>query len=185
MGQSPITTPTATANFVFLAEGRPNDRNQIEYSMCLIWPKNTDLSALKKAFDAAGKEKFGDKWAMVQKASSFRNIFHDGDIDKMGRDEYKNSIYLNCKSRFPVGCCQYMKDPVTGQMENLVIDPSEVYSGCKVQVGLSFNGYDSNGNKGVSAGLAGVRKVAEGERLDGGVRDVTALFDGVDVDLPF
>lgn len=48
-----------------------------------------------------------------------------------------------------------------------IIDQSEVYSGCYCNVSVTFYGYNSNGNRGIAAGLGNVQFVKDGEALGG------------------
>ena len=40
-----------------------------------------------------------------------------------------------------------------------ILDQSEVYSGCYGRVSITFYAYNSNGNKGIAAGLGNVQKL--------------------------
>ena len=46
-----------------------------------------------------------------------------------------------------------------------ILDQSEVYSGCYGKVSITFYAYNSNGNKGIAAGLVNVQKLRDGEPL--------------------
>lgn len=50
-----------------------------------------------------------------------------------------------------------------------ITDVQELYSGCYGRAILNFYVYDTNGNKGLTAGLNGVMKLSDGEPLSGGV----------------
>ncbi len=51
-----------------------------------------------------------------------------------------------------------------------ITDPLELYSGCYVRASINFFAFNTNGNKGVAAGLGNIQKWAEGEPLNGRVR---------------
>lgn len=59
---------------------------------------------------------------------------------------------------------------------NLILDESEVYSGCYVNIAVQFYGYSNSGNKGISASLIGVQKVKDGERLGGPALEAEDVF---------
>ena len=42
---------------------------------------------------------------------------------------------------------------------------TEVYSGCYGRISVNFYGYNSNGNRGVAAGLGNIQKLKDGEAL--------------------
>ena len=45
------------------------------------------------------------------------------------------------------------------------LDQTEVYSGCYGRISVNFYGYNSNGNRGVAAGLGNIQKLKDGEAL--------------------
>ena len=53
------------------------------------------------------------------------------------------------------------------QAAQVILDRSEVYSGCYARVSLNFYAFNSNGNKGVACGLGNIQKVRDGEPLGG------------------
>ena len=60
-----------------------------------------------------------------------------------------------------------------------IIDQSEVYSGCYGRISVTFYGYNSNGNRGIAAGLGNIQKLKDGEPL-GGRNSATDDFSTVD-----
>lgn len=50
-----------------------------------------------------------------------------------------------------------------------ITEPSELFSGCYGRAIINFYGYDTQGNKGISAGLNGIMKLHDGEPLGGGI----------------
>ena len=46
-----------------------------------------------------------------------------------------------------------------------ILDQTEVYSGCYGRISVNFYGYNSNGNRGVAAGLGNIQKLKDGEAL--------------------
>lgn len=59
-----------------------------------------------------------------------------------------------------------------------ITDPQELYSGCYGRAIINFYVYDTQGNKGISAGLNGVMKLYDGEPLGGGVVTDSDWDDG-------
>lgn len=49
----------------------------------------------------------------------------------------------------------------------IILDQSEVYSGCYGRISVTFYGYNSNGNRGIGAGLGNIQKLEDGEALGG------------------
>jgi hypothetical protein len=48
-----------------------------------------------------------------------------------------------------------------------ILDQSEAYSGCYGKISVTFYGYNSNGNRGIAAGLGNIQKLKDGESLGG------------------
>ena len=42
-----------------------------------------------------------------------------------------------------------------------------MYSGCYGKISVNFYGYNSNGNRGIAAGLGNIQKLKDGESLGG------------------
>ncbi|WP_312339036.1 ssDNA-binding protein [Anaerospora hongkongensis] len=61
-----------------------------------------------------------------------------------------------------------------------VLDQSEVYSACYGRISVTFYGYNSNGNRGIAAGLGNIQKLKDGEPLGGGHVKAADDFDTVD-----
>ncbi|MEA5064711.1 MAG: DUF2815 family protein, partial [Eubacteriales bacterium] len=59
-----------------------------------------------------------------------------------------------------------------------IMDQNEVYSGCYGKISVTFYGYNSNGNRGIAAGLGNIQKLKEGESL-GGRAKASEEFDSV------
>ena len=60
-----------------------------------------------------------------------------------------------------------------------ILDQSELYSGCYIRASVTFYAYNSNGNKGIAAGLGNIQKVRDGEPL-GSRMNAKDEFDAVD-----
>jgi hypothetical protein len=61
-----------------------------------------------------------------------------------------------------------------------ITEESELYSGCYGRAIINFYVYDSQGNRGVSAGLMGIMKLSDGEPLGGGIVRDEDWDDGFD-----
>lgn len=135
-----------------------------KYGVMIVWPKSTDLSALKKAATAAARKKWGDKIP-----GALRSPFRDADAEHLKRLEMdpgavqdpnlKGTIYINARSGDRPGVVDRMVHPIVDQMA--------FYSGCIANVTLNAFGYDTDGNRGVSFALGNIQKVADGPRLTG------------------
>jgi hypothetical protein len=50
-----------------------------------------------------------------------------------------------------------------------IMDKEDLYSGCYGRASVNFYPFSNSGNKGVAAGLNGLKKLEDGERLSGTV----------------
>ena len=83
----------------------------------------------------------------------------DGDIDRPDDEAYANSYFFNANSR--------QAPQVVDAHVQPILDQSEVYSGCYGKISVTFYGYNSNGNRGIAAGLGNIQKLRDGESLGG------------------
>lgn len=153
---SKLTTPVFRASYANVWEPAPSPSGDMKYSISMIFPKDTDLTAVKKAIedcviDALGSDK--SKWP-----KGLKNPLRDGDTDR-DSPEYQNSFFLNAGSKNQPG--------IVGPNVQPLLDRDEFYSGCYARATINFFYYDKNGNRGVGVGLNNLMKVKDGERFDG------------------
>ncbi len=166
-----ITTPVATASFPNLFEASGFPGTEPKHSITLLWDKETDLSALKAACEAAIVKKFGDK-----RPADIQFPMKNGDDKKDSegnvRPEYAGKKYLTAKSK--------QADPprVVDTELNPVLDKTMIYGGCEVRVAISFFGWSFGGKHGVSAYLGNVQLVGPGSPFGGGGNSVESDFGG-------
>ena len=70
---------------------------------------------------------------------------------------YKGCYFFNANSR--------QAPQVVDKQVQPILDQTEVYSGCYGRISVNFYGYNSNGNRGVAAGLGNIQKLKDGEAL--------------------
>ena len=139
-----------------------------QYSVTILIPKDDEktLGEIRAAMKEAaedGKAKFGGKIP-----ANLRTTLRDGDEEKPDQEEYQGHMFMNLRSKTAPG--------IIDRYKNKIEDSSEVYSGCYARVSLNCYAYNVSGNRGISAGLNNVQKVAEGEFL-GGRSKATDDFD--------
>lgn len=159
-----IITPKAILSYPQLIEPVVDDNGVAKYSCALIFPKGSDLTALKKAAVAILVEKFGVKATKEGiRDGTFRLPFRD-DWEKKGYPE--GSTFFNCKTKQKPGCVSQVpgKDgkPKRYTDEEIV---EEMYAGCFVVASVGPFYYNRKGNKGVGFGLNNLQKVGDGEPL--------------------
>lgn len=155
-----------------------------KYSVALLIPKTDTetIEFIEQAIATAaeeGKAKFGGKIP-----TKIKTTFRDGDEEKPDDEAYAGHYFLNCSSKTKPGVIK-PAEPGSGVKFEKITDESEFYSGCYGKAVINFFAYNSNGNKGVSAGLNNLLKTREGEAFAGKANaedDFADEFDGDDGD---
>ena len=147
-----------------------------KYSVsCIIDKDDKDtISKIQKAIELAKEEGKG-KWGGKIPAN-LKTPLRDGDIDRPEDEAYAGCMFLNANSR--------QAPQVVDKQVQPDLDQSEVYSGCYGRVSVTFYAYNSNGNKGVAAGLGNVQKLKDGEPLGSRV-NAKDEFDAVEAEDDF
>ena len=162
-----VVTGKVRFSYVNLFEPKAFDENQVaKYSVTLIIPK-TDVGTIQRMKDAIqaaaekGKStKFGGKIPPVLKST-----LKDADKDTNNDGEILATLDENLKNCYVLRVSSTTKPGVVDANLNPIIDPTEIYSGCYGRASVNFFAYNSNGNKGISAGLGNVQKLEDGEPL--------------------
>ena len=166
-----ITTGKVRLSYakLFVPSAAPGS-DKLKYSVSILIDKN-DKETLRKinaAIEEAKEAGKVSKWSGKIPAKLHLPL-RDGDEDRPDDEAYKGMYFFNASSE--------RKPGVVDRNLNAILDPDEVYSGCYGRVNVNFYPYDSNGNRGVAAGLNHVQKLSDGERLGGGAVSVEAAFD--------
>ena len=149
-----------------------------KYSVSLIIPKsNTELvekikNGIKIAFESGVAAKWGGK---KPAPGTWKNPLRDGDVERPDDEAYAGAFFINATSRKQPGIVKAPKPftPITNE--------DEFYSGCLGFASVNFFAFNTNGNKGVAAGLNNVLKTKDGDYLGG---RASAESDFADVDVP-
>lgn len=172
--QSTATKVIVPCRFSYLHCWEPDSVNggDPKYSVSAILPKNDTktVEAIKAAIEQAKKDSVS-KWG-GKIPGNLKTPLRDGDIDRPDDEAYKGCYFFNANSR-------QAPQVVDGKVQP-VLDQSEVYSGCYGRISVTFYGYNSNGNRGIAAGLGNIQKLKDGEPLGGGRTKAADDFDTVD-----
>ena len=157
-----VITGKVRASFVHVFEPQSVNGSEPKYSCSFIIPKSDTetIAAIRAAIEQAkqdGIAKFGGKIP-----PNLKLPLRDGDIDRPDDPNYADCYFVNANSKEKPGLVDRRRIPIT--------DPLELYSGCYVRASINFFAFNTNGNKGVAAGLGNIQKWAEGEPLNGRVR---------------
>lgn len=158
------TNPTKVivpCRFSYLHCWEPDSVNGSEpkYSVSAIIPKSDTktVNAIKAAIEQAKKDSVS-KWG-GKVPGNLKLPLRDGDIDRPDDEAYAGCYFFNANSR--------QTPQVVDSKVQPILDQSEVYSGCYGKISVTFYGYNSNGNRGIAAGLGNIQKLKDGESLGG------------------
>lgn len=161
-----VFTPKASKN-----GGEP------KYSVTLLIPKS-DIATKEKidAAMAAAAENFRANNGQNSLPAKPQHTLYDGDTTRRNGDEFGPE----CKGHWVITVTSKAdrKPGVYDAFRNDILDPAEIKSGDYGRAHINFYGYNTQGNKGISAGLLGVQKIADGEPLGGSVATSSAFDDG-------
>lgn len=131
-----------------------------KYSVTLLIPKSdkVTIGKIKEAMKET-RDNFCKKNGAKAIPEKFNHTLHDGDGDRDSGDAYGEE----CKGCYVITVSSKNKPVIVDRDRNPIIDEMEVYSGCYARVSVNFFGYSVGGNKGVSAGLLSIQKLADGE----------------------
>lgn len=164
--------------FSFLHCWEPDSVNGSEpkYSVSAIIPKSDTktVNRIKAAIEVTKQESIA-KWG-GKIPPNLKMPLRDGDIDRPDDEAYAGCYFLNANSR--------EKPQIVDKDVQPILDQTEVYSGCYGNITVTFFGYNSNGNRGIAAGLGNIQKVKDGDPLGGRAR-ASDEFTTVDDDEDF
>lgn len=156
-----VTKVIVPCRFSYLHCWEPDSVNggDPKYSVSAIIPKSDTktINAIKAAVEQAKKDSVS-KWGGKIPAN-LKLPLRDGDLDRPDDEAYANSYFFNANSR--------QAPQVVDARVQPILDQSEVYSGCYGKISVTFYGYNSNGNRGIAAGLGNIQKLRDGESLGG------------------
>lgn len=173
MNTNAATKVIVPCRFSYLHCWEPDSVNggDPKYSVSAIIPKNDvkTVESIKAAIEQAKKDSVS-KWG-GKVPGNLKTPLRDGDIDRPDDENYKGCYFFNANSR--------QAPQVVDSKVQTILDQNEVYSGCYGRISVTFYGYNSNGNRGVAAGLGNIQKLKDGESL-GGHSKASDDFDTVD-----
>lgn len=160
-----IVTGEVRLSYANVWEPRSINGSDPKYSVSILIPK-TDTATIRQVEDAVedaiqdGVGKFGGK---IPPRGSLKLPLRDGDLER-DSEEYAGHYFINANSK--------MQPQIVDQNVQPITDESQVYSGCYGRVSVNFYAFNTNGNRGVAAGLGNIQKLRDGEALGGGVSAV-------------
>ena len=153
-----VVTNTVRLSYCHVWEPASINGSAEKYSVSVLIPKEDKetVDAINKAIDAAiekGIAKFGGK---IPNKADIKLPIRDGNLKK-DDEAYKGCWFINANSKDA--------PKIVDRAVRPILDRNEVYSGCYARVALNFYAFNTNGNKGVAAGLGNIQKVKDGPSL--------------------
>lgn len=132
-----------------------------KYNCMLLIPKTAkktinDIRLAEKIALADLKVKLGGKIPVSAKMS----VLRDGDEEHPGDETYEGMYFMGTSTKTEPG--------LFDENGSSIMSSDQIYSGCYALASINIYEF-TKGKKGVTAGLNGLKKTKDGERLGGGV----------------
>ena len=183
---NPTNVTTGKVRFSFVNIFQPKafqEGGEPKYSLTILIPKTDTVTVnkLKAAVEAAKlkglNEKFGGKMPAIFDNNFGGTTVRDADNNKNQSGDLLVSEHPEAAGCYMIHVASKNAPGIIDENKEAVIDPKKVYSGCYGRVNITFFPYNSNGKKGISAGLNHVQFLEDGEPLGSSVRIEDAFAD--------
>ena len=166
MAKTQITTGKVRFSYLNVFNPRSIEGGPEKYSTTLLIPKS-DIATLKKIKGAieAARIAYNENNSKKPLPANVKHTLHDGDGERPNGGEFNPE----CKGHYVITVSSNRKPVLVYADKTPLTEQDELYSGCYGRAVLNFYAYDTNGNRGISAGLNGLMKLTDGEPLAGGV----------------
>jgi hypothetical protein len=148
-------------SYCYLAEPQePLGGGEPKYSVTLLIPKSdtATLNEIKQAMDEA-RTKYCSKNGANALPLKPNHTLRDGDGTKDNGDDFGPE----CKGCYVIKVRSKQKPAIVDKSRLPITDPTAVYGGCYGRASINFYGYNTAGQKGISASLLAVQKLEDGE----------------------
>jgi hypothetical protein len=168
-----VITGKCRASYVHIFEPHSTNGSEPKYSISIIIPKSDadTIGKIRTAIEEA-KQSGISKWN-GKIPPNLKLPLRDGDEERPDDPAYADSYFINCNSVEKPGIVDRKRVPIT--------DPTVIYSGCYIRVSINFYPFNTNGNRGVGAGLGNVQFWCDGDPLNGRIR-AEDEFDALDAE---
>lgn len=165
-----VKTPKFRVSFPNLDQPKSFQGQAAKYSITMLFPKDTDLTEMKRAAFKAKVEKWGKDKAKWPKR--LKSPFRDGDAEKPEMKGYEGSIFVtaSAKADNQPGMVDIDRQEITGK---------DIYAGCYARAELIAFAYDTAGNMGISFSLQNIQKLGDGKKFSG-KKDAKDVFESVE-----
>lgn len=160
-----ITGPNTRFSYANVWDPKPSlNGGKPKYSVSLIIRKTDTktIEKIKEAIRAAyeeGQSKLKGNGKFVPALEDIKVPLRDGDKDRKGDPAYEGCYFINANSD--------TAPQIVDADRNEILNRSECYSGVYGRASINFYAYNTNGNKGIAAGLNNLQVLRQGEPLGG------------------
>lgn len=155
---------------VFKAQS-PNPKDKAKFSITMLFPKDTDLSAIKEAIKQAKIAEYGPKenWPKdLQSPVSDGNTHLEKETGEI-KEGYEDHWVIKASSN------EDQKPGVVDENVDPIIDPASFYPGCYARAHVLALAWEYMGKKGVMLILDHVQKLRDGKPF-GGKKQASQVF---------
>lgn len=132
-----------------------------KYSVsCIIKKDSPDVEKVKAAIQAVYAEntaKLKGNSKVVPALETLKIPLRDGDLERPDDPAYAGCYFINANATEAPGIVDADCNPI--------LDHSEVYSGVRGRVSITFFAFNNSGNRGIAANLNNLQKWYDGEPL--------------------
>lgn len=164
MSSRKIVTPEFRVSFPSVFQPTSfEEGSDKKFEITMLFPKETDLKALKELAREIAKEKWGEKFP-----KNMRKLFRDGD-EKSELPGYSGHIFVKAISNYRPGLIDKKGLKIVSndfQSEGKEVSQEEFYAGCWARAALTAYAYGGPGTKftpGVSFNLNNLQKMRDDE----------------------
>jgi hypothetical protein len=178
MASAKVVTGRVRLSYVHVKNPQSYEGSDPKYSVTLLIPKKDKktLKLIEEATKQVKKDAVADTWG-GKLPNSLKLPLRDGDDERPDQPEFADMYFVNATSKRRPG--------VLDKDGEEMFDLDELYSGCYARVSMNLYPFSVKGNRGIAAGLNGIKKLADGEQLGGGgfnASDFDDDFEDIDDD---
>lgn len=177
-------TEEVTFSYAHLFVPKPNQEGILKYSVCILLDKTnkSERARWDAAIESAIQMGIAKGMFTANQRPILKTPIRDGDEElktemKKGL-EYKARWFVNANANVTDREGNPVPPPAVTKPSNgiavPILDPLEMYSGCKGRAIISFYPF-ANKSKGIAVAVNGVYKTKDGDRLDGRVDAISAF----------
>ena len=161
-----VVTGKVRFSFVHIFEPQAplSGQGDPKYNITLLIPKSDTVTVGKiKDAIAEAREEYCQRNGANALPLKPNHTLKDGDGQKDNGDDFGPE----CKGCYVLRVNSKRRPAIVDSFKNEITDPEEVYSGCYGRAAIDFYGYNTAGQKGITAGLLSIQKLHDGDRLGG------------------